>query len=124
MFDCGFNDIMSKYEMRDAARQLKYAFSENRLDNRPFVMHLCNMNKESQLWKELRKEIPNIEQRPIKFHAEDITDIFPTKNLVYLTPGAEDVIHDSNLMKIIRMWWVVLLIKPHAHQSHWPKQND
>lgn len=94
VFDCGFNDIMSKYEIRDVSRQLKYAFSENRLDNRPFVMHLCNMNKDSQLWREVGKEIPNIEKLPIKVHAEDITDIFPTKNLVYLTPDAEDVIQE------------------------------
>lgn len=94
VFDCGFNDIMSRYEIRDAARQLKYAFSENRLDHRPFVMHLCNMANESPLWKELRKEIQNIEKLPIKIHAGDITDAFPVKNLVYLTPDAEDVIHE------------------------------
>lgn len=94
VFDCAFNDIMTKYEIRYTARQLKYAFSENRLDNRPFVMHLCNMNKDSQLWHYLKKEIRNIEQLPIKIHAEDITEIFPTENLVYLTPDAEDVIQE------------------------------
>ncbi|XP_055312131.1 mitochondrial ribonuclease P protein 1 homolog [Sitodiplosis mosellana] len=96
VFDCGFQDVMSKYEIRDAARQLKYAFSENRLDRRPFVMHLCNMNKDSKLWHELAKEMLNIEKLPIKVHSEDITEVFPSKNLVYLSPDAEDVIQEFN----------------------------
>lgn len=94
VFDCGFNDIMSKYEIRDAARQLKYAFSENRLASRPFVMHLCNMKKDSQLWHELGHVIPNLNKLPIKVHSQDITEVFPTEKIVYLSPDAEDVLQE------------------------------
>lgn len=99
VFDFGFNDLMSKYETRDAARQLKYAFSENRLDSKPFVIHLCNLQKESQLWYELKNNIKNLETLPWKIHSGEITDVFPAEQLVYLSPDAEDVIQEFDANK-------------------------
>lgn len=96
LFDCGFCDTMSKFEIRDTARQIKYAFSENRLHSRPFVMHLCNMDEKSLLWRELERQMPNFPKLPLKVHTGDVTEVFPKQELVYLSPDAEDVMHEFN----------------------------
>lgn len=96
IFDCSFNDTMTKWEIQDAARQLKFAFSQNRNHRRPFVMHFCNMKQDSYLWKALKAQMKNIEQLPIRVHDGDITDVFPPEKLVYLSPDAEHELHEFN----------------------------
>lgn len=96
IFDCDFNDTMTKWEIQDAARQLKFSFSQNRDHRRPFVMHFCNMKKDSFLWQALKAQMNNIEKVPIRIHNGDITDVFPTEKLVYLSPDAEQELHEFN----------------------------
>lgn len=91
IFDCGFCDTMTKLEIGDTAKQLKYAFSENRLSLQPFVMHLCNVDKSAPLWHELNRVMPNIEKLPWKIHSCDASEIFPLDKLVYLSPDASEV---------------------------------
>lgn len=97
LFDCGFCDTMSKPEIRDTARQIKYAFSQNRLHSRPYVMHFCNMDRSSLLWYELEKQMPNFPKLPLKVHTGDVTEVFPKEELVYLSPDAEDVMHELDV---------------------------
>lgn len=97
VFDCGFCETMTKLEIKDTARQIKYAFSMNRLHGRPFVMHLCNMDPQSLLWRELEMQMRNFSKLPLKVHTVDITEVFPKEQLVYLSPDAEDVLTDFNV---------------------------
>lgn len=92
IFDCGFCDQMTKYEIHDTAKQLKYSFSDNRYDHRPFVMHFCNMDRDSLLWRALTSHLPNIDKLPIYLHSCDVVDIFPPEQLVYLSPDADTVL--------------------------------
>lgn len=96
IFDCGFCDAMTKWEIQDAARQLKYAFSINRDHRKPFVMHLCNVKRDSYLWQALKAQMKNIEKVPIRIHGGDITDVFEPEKLVYLSPDAEVELHEFN----------------------------
>lgn len=96
IFDCGFCDAMSKFEIKETAKQLIYSFSQNRLSLQPFVMNLCNINKGSLLWQELIKNMPNIEKMPLKIHSGDPLEIFPSENLVYLSPDASVVMDEFN----------------------------
>lgn len=96
IFDCGFCDTMTKFEIRDTARQLKHAFSENRLSRRPFVMHFCNMEQDSLLWRELSSQMKNIDKLPLTFHSGDVSEVFPIEKLVYLSPDASEVMHEFN----------------------------
>lgn len=93
IFDCCFDGMMTRVEQKNTAKQLKYAFSENRTSRRPFVMHLCNIKYQSQFYRDLLNEIPNIEKTPLRLHEQDITEIIDTKRLVYLTPDSENVLH-------------------------------
>lgn len=96
IFDCGFNDAMTKWELQDAARQLKHAFSDNRNHGQPFVMHVCNLKKDSYLWQSLRTQMKNIDTVPLRRHEGDITEVFEPEKLVYLSPDAEDELHAFN----------------------------
>lgn len=96
IFDCGFSDVMTKWEMQDAARQLKFAFSINRDHRKPFVMHFCNMKRDSYLWHALKLQMKNIEKVPIRMHGGDITDVFEPEKLVYLSPDAEVELQEFN----------------------------
>lgn len=97
IFDCGFCEEMSKFEIKDTARQIKYSYSENRMSVKPFVMHLCNLDKNSLLWHELKQQIPNIHKMPWKIHSGDASEIFKTENLVYLSPDASEVMEKFNV---------------------------
>lgn len=97
IYDCGFSDAMTKWEIQDAARQLKHAFSTNRDSRQPFVMHFCNMKSDSYLWQALKLQMKNVDKAPIKIHAGDITDVFAPEKLVYLSPDAEDELTDHNM---------------------------
>ncbi|XP_031623737.1 mitochondrial ribonuclease P protein 1 homolog [Contarinia nasturtii] len=96
ILDCDFNDTMSNYELRDLARQIKYSFSENRFDRKPFVLNLCNMNPNSKLWNELSNVMPGVEKLPWNISTNDITDVFPVEKLVYLSPDAPDALEEFN----------------------------
>lgn len=97
IFDCGFNDAMTKYEIQDAARQLKFAFSANREHRQPFVMHFCNMQPRSYLWQSLQAQMTKFDKLPLKIHSGDITEVFPPEKLVYLSPDAEEELHHFNV---------------------------
>lgn len=88
---------MSKFEIKDTARQIMYSYSQNRMSVKPFVMHLCNLDKSSLLWHELKQQIPNVDQMAWKIHSGDASEIFPTKNLVYLSPDASEVMEKFNV---------------------------
>lgn len=96
LFDCGFNHTMTKQETKSCAKQLGYSFKQNRLHKRPFVIHLCNIDKDSALWTELVKAMPNIEKNFVKIHSGDILDVFPKEKLVYLSPNAEKTLKTFN----------------------------
>ncbi|XP_031625392.1 mitochondrial ribonuclease P protein 1 homolog [Contarinia nasturtii] len=96
ILDCGFNDTMSNHELQDLARQIKYSFSENRLDRKPFVLNLCNMNTNSKLWYELSKNMPKFDKLPWHISPNNITDVFPVEKLVYLSPDAPDALEQFN----------------------------
>lgn len=91
IFDCGFCEEMNKREIMTTAKQIKYSYLYNRNSLKPFVMHLCNMNKNSLLWYQLKQQIPNIDKLPWKVYSEDASEIFSTENLVYLSPDANNV---------------------------------
>ncbi|XP_031633757.1 mitochondrial ribonuclease P protein 1 homolog [Contarinia nasturtii] len=96
ILDCGFNDRMTDQEIRDLARQIKYSFSENRLDRKPFVLNLCNMNTNSKLRYELSNNMPKFDKLPWNISPNDITDVFPVEKLVYLSPDAPDALEQFN----------------------------
>lgn len=85
---------MSKFEIRNTAKQIMHSFSENRFHRQPFVLNFCNLSPKSLLWPHIQSYMPNFDKLPLRIHAGDATDVFPKEKLVYLSPDAEHTLHE------------------------------
>lgn len=88
VIDCSYEEHMVWRETLNAAKQMTLVFGDNRLHKEPFNIHLCNVNNDSEFLKQLKKNIPCMEEPwfPMNIHTESYLDIFPREKLVYLTP--------------------------------------
>lgn len=96
IFDCGYSHEMTGRENAEAAKQLTYCFGLNRSHRTPFVLHFCNMNLESWLWKRLQNCIPTLTERrlPVAINPEDYIEVFPKEKIVVLTPDSPNVLKE------------------------------
>lgn len=87
---------MTVRENWEAARQLTRCFGLNRSHRTPFLLHYCNMNMESLLWRNLKKSIPTLLEKPLplKIHTQDTIEAFPRDKLVVLTPDSPNVLRE------------------------------
>lgn len=96
IFDCSFNHTMRLYDQMCATRQIRASIIANRRCATPFVMHLCNLSKESPFWEMMKTTMPYIDHVPIKVHEQDITQVIAPEKLVYLSPNSEHVLEEFN----------------------------
>lgn len=96
VFDCSFNHTMCMYDQIAAARQIRASIKSNRESATPFVMHFCNLLKNSPFWQMMEAEMSYLDQVPIKVHEQDITQVIPPEKLVYLSPNSEHVLEEFN----------------------------
>lgn len=86
--DCSYGSFMTPQEASNAAKQFMLCFAENRQDDDPFDLHLCNAQMDTYSMKQLHKFIPKMLETsfPLNVHEGNVTDVFPKDKLVYLTP--------------------------------------
>uniref|UniRef100_A0A336M4X2 RNA (guanine-9-)-methyltransferase domain-containing protein 1 n=1 Tax=Culicoides sonorensis TaxID=179676 RepID=A0A336M4X2_CULSO len=98
VIDCSYDEHMVPREAKNAAKQLMLLFADNRLDVEPFDLHLCNANLNGFTMKTLNKHIPNLLEPgfPMNIHEKSYLDVFPKKNLVYLTPHCRNDLLEYN----------------------------
>ncbi|KAH0552586.1 mitochondrial ribonuclease P protein 1 homolog [Cotesia glomerata] len=96
VLDCGFEDKMTRQEIRNCAKQLMFAFAANREYTEPFDLHFCNLNRSSYLFEELYSFIPTMlePEFPINLHENSYLDLYPRDKLVYLTPDCKQMMSD------------------------------
>ncbi|KAG8034268.1 hypothetical protein G9C98_001352 [Cotesia typhae] len=96
VLDCGFEDKMTRQEIRNCAKQLMFAFAANRDYPDPFDLHFCNLNRSSYLFEELYSFIPTMlePEFPINLHENSYLDFYPKDKLVYLTPDCKQMMSD------------------------------
>lgn len=94
IFDCVYDEYMTKSQARSMSKQIATGFGENRKNMQPFEMHVCNANAESIAMKQLQVIVPNIldTRCPLDMHEHCFTKEFPNENFVYLTPYSQNVI--------------------------------
>lgn len=92
VIDCSYEDQMVQRETTNAAKQVTFAFGDNRIHKQPFNLRLCNVDMDSHFMKELKKLMPFVEQPwfPMNIHEKSYLDIFHKKDLVYLTPHCRE----------------------------------
>lgn len=98
IYDLGYSSQMTARENNEAAKQLAYCFGLNRNHRTPFVLHFCNLNFDTLLWKYLHKCIPTLTEKPlpVQIHKQDILELFPKEKLVILTPDSPNVLREYN----------------------------
>ncbi|XP_075166908.1 tRNA methyltransferase roswell [Haematobia irritans] len=91
VLDCSYDQHMTKREAENAAKQLMLCFAENRLHDDPFDLHYCNVNLKTPCMQSLQRYIPTMlnVDFPMNVHEKCFTELFPQKNLVYLTPHCQ-----------------------------------
>lgn len=89
---------MNHHEAINTAKQLGLCFAENRVHDDPFDLHYCNANHNKLTMKTLYKQIPTMfdPEFPINVHEKCFTELFPMKNLVYLTPHCRTDLNEYN----------------------------
>jgi mitochondrial ribonuclease P protein 1 len=92
IIDCSYEEHMVHRENINAAKQMTFVFGDNRLNKEPFDIHMCNVNMNGEFIKQLRKNIPSLNEPwfPLNMHQESYLDIFPKNKLVYLTPHCRE----------------------------------
>lgn len=98
VYDCSYDDKMTKREAENAAKQLMLSFAENRNHDDPFDLHFCNVNLNSICMQSLRRYIPTMlnPEFPLNVHSKCFTELFPKQNLVYLTPHCRTDLQSYN----------------------------
>lgn len=89
---------MTRYEIRNTAKQLSYAFGYNRQHSDPFFIHFTNVHRDGMLRQSLLKALPTIEKPtfPIRVTNNEFPDDIPKERLVYLTPDSPNDLLEFN----------------------------
>ncbi|CAG4978283.1 unnamed protein product [Parnassius apollo] len=92
VIDCSYEQHMVWREALNAAKQMTFVFGDNRIHKDPFNIHMCNVNQEGEFMKQLRKNIPSLDEPwfPLNIHTKSYLDIFPKEKLIYLTPHCRE----------------------------------
>ncbi|XP_017054349.1 mitochondrial ribonuclease P protein 1 homolog [Drosophila ficusphila] len=92
VLDCSYDEHMNNREASYAAKQLMLCFAENRLNDEPFDLHYCNAQMDGRCMQSLKRYIPTMlnPEFPMNVHPQCFTELFPKKNLVYLTPHCRE----------------------------------
>ncbi|GJQ85216.1 hypothetical protein Trydic_g13057 [Trypoxylus dichotomus] len=90
--DCGYDKEMTKRENVNCAKQLMLLFGENRINDDPYDLHLCNLNKGSSLAEALHRQIVTMYEPwfPLNIHEKSYLEVFPKDKLIYLTPNCRE----------------------------------
>ncbi|KAH8297427.1 hypothetical protein KR044_011710, partial [Drosophila immigrans] len=92
VLDCSYDQHMNNRESSYAAKQLMLCFAENRQNDQPFDLHYCSTNFKGNCMQILKRYIPTMlnPEFPMNVHSECFTEVFPKKQLVYLTPHCRE----------------------------------
>lgn len=92
VIDCSYEEHMVLRETVNSAKQMTFVFGDNRIHKDPFDIHMCNVNLRGDFMKQLRRNIPSLEEPwfPLNIHTKSYLDIFPKDKLVYLTPHCRE----------------------------------
>lgn len=98
VFDCSYDEHMTRREAVNAAKQLMLCFANNRMHDDPFDLHFCNANFKGDTMTYLEKHIPTMHDAsfPLNVHEKCFTELFPKERLVYLTPHCRNDLEQFN----------------------------
>lgn len=89
--DCSYDHLLTDVERSKTAKGLKRVYSENRAHQKPLDLHLCGVQLESAVFRNLSGQIPNLFKKSslTKLHRKCFSELFPKERLVMLTPDSD-----------------------------------
>lgn len=98
LFDFSYDQYMTKKNKHYTASHFTNFYGCNRKDNLPFHIHICNADPKEGSIQELSKLMPNFNDLdcPLEVHRECYSELYPSKNLLYLTPYSPYVLTKYN----------------------------
>jgi len=87
--DFQFEDFMIEKELNHLANQAKRVYSSNKAAHLPFDLHFINLKKHSKTYKLCCDKNTGFGEYMLTFSDQAVNDLFPTENIVYLSPDSE-----------------------------------
>lgn len=93
--DCGYEAFMNSQASKLAAKQMIQMWLENREHSSPYDIIFCNVNENGALWQQFSKRFSSKAEVdcPLHFTSENYLNLFPKKNLVFLSTESKKVLY-------------------------------
>ena len=92
VFDLQYNQHMRHQELMNMIEQILMAHGVNKIQREPFHLMLCNAGPDNAVLKHIVKhKVLDLDTLPITVCEKSTTDLFPKKDIVYLSPNAREV---------------------------------
>ena len=88
--DCTYDKLMTEREREGLAKQIKFCYASNRNSPRPLQLHLSGYSQ--GISETLFKSAPEHDKWDIRLLPNEITAVFPTNQITYLTADSPNVI--------------------------------
>lgn len=94
VIDCSYEHFLTNLERSKVASGLRWVYTENRRHIKPMDLHLCGVEPDSKIIKNLSGQVPSLLKKssPTRIHHECFTELFPKDRLVMLTPDSNQVL--------------------------------
>ncbi|XP_056156558.1 tRNA methyltransferase 10 homolog B [Lampris incognitus] len=98
--DLSMTDCMSNKEISRLAGQLRRLYGSNKKANRPFHLFLTDLREDSRLYKECLRMNDGFVNYVMDITEKSWLDLFPSEDIVYLTPDAEEALERVDVDKV------------------------
>ncbi|KAI6650248.1 tRNA methyltransferase 10-like protein A-like [Oopsacas minuta] len=88
--DCTYNQLMNEREREGLAKQIKYCYSSNRSSPSPLQLHIFGYS--NGVIDTLARSCPEHSSWDIYRHNGEITEVFSTNHITYLTADSSNLI--------------------------------
>lgn len=98
VLDCSYSRYMTRQATMNCAFQIGLLINANRTHTEPYDVYLCNVDPDDILTKALQRLFPNLydQNNLVTVTDKSYNDLFPQKNLVYLSPHSKNVLDNFN----------------------------
>ncbi|XP_060730949.1 tRNA methyltransferase 10 homolog B isoform X2 [Tachysurus vachellii] len=98
--DLSMSDCMSHKEISRLAGQIRRLYGSNKKATQPFHVFLTDMKEDSLLYKECIRMNEGFLNYLIDVTEESWIDLFPSEDIIYLTPDASEALEEVNGDKV------------------------
>ncbi|XP_023335292.1 tRNA methyltransferase 10 homolog B [Eurytemora carolleeae] len=91
---------MNEKEVNHLSNQLKRVYSANKTSERPFNLFFTNLQEDGLINRTCCAKVDGFRSYIINFKENPVTELFDSKDLVYLSPDAENTLQNLDPKKV------------------------